>query len=126
MKHLNKRSLMGAALGAVMALPAVAQEKVSAVVIDGYPARALWVKEFTNFFIPEVNLVCAAIDPMRTIIMTLVNAIAAMIQTSIDAISLVVQAAINTVAFIVQTSINSITLVVQATVDAVTLVVEAF
>jgi len=55
MKHLNKRSLIGAALGAVMALPAVAQEKVSAVVIDGYPARALWVQEFTNFFIPEVD-----------------------------------------------------------------------
>lgn len=55
MKHLTKRSLLGAALATVMALPAVAQEKVSAVVIDGYPARALWVKEFTNFFIPEVD-----------------------------------------------------------------------
>ena len=55
MKHLTKRSLLGAALATVMALPAVAQEKVAAVVIDGYPARALWVKEFTNFFIPEVD-----------------------------------------------------------------------
>ena len=55
MKHLTKRSLLGAALATVMALPAVAQEKMSAVVIDGYPARALWVKEFTNFFIPEVD-----------------------------------------------------------------------
>lgn len=25
------------------------------MVIDGYPARALWVKEFTGFFIPEVD-----------------------------------------------------------------------
>ena len=33
----------------------VAAEKISAVVSDGYPARALWVKEFTNFFIPEVD-----------------------------------------------------------------------
>ncbi|MCC1494314.1 C4-dicarboxylate TRAP transporter substrate-binding protein [Cognatishimia sp. F0-27] len=38
-----------------MSLPAVAQETISAVVIDGYPARALWVKEFTDFFIPEVD-----------------------------------------------------------------------
>jgi TRAP-type C4-dicarboxylate transport system substrate-binding protein len=37
------------------ALPASAQESISAVVIDGYPDRALWVKEFTNFFIPEVD-----------------------------------------------------------------------
>lgn len=55
MKHLTKSSLIGAALATVMTLPAVAQEKVSAVVIDGYPARALWVQEFTNFFIPEVD-----------------------------------------------------------------------
>ncbi|WP_299933827.1 C4-dicarboxylate TRAP transporter substrate-binding protein [uncultured Pelagimonas sp.] len=48
----------GLALGAMLActaIPAIAQEKISAVVIDGYPARALWVKEFTNFFIPEVD-----------------------------------------------------------------------
>ena len=55
MKNGTKKSLMGAALATLMALPAVAQETVSAVVIDGYPARALWVKEFTNFFIPEVD-----------------------------------------------------------------------
>lgn len=48
----------GAALGAlVMSLgsQALATETIKAVVIDGYPARALWVKEFTNFFIPEVD-----------------------------------------------------------------------
>lgn len=55
MKYLTKQKLIGAALAAAMALPAVAQEKISAVVIDGYPARALWVAEFTDFFIPEVN-----------------------------------------------------------------------
>jgi TRAP-type C4-dicarboxylate transport system substrate-binding protein len=33
----------------------MATETIKAVVIDGYPARALWVKEFTNFFIPEVD-----------------------------------------------------------------------
>ncbi|PSL17488.1 C4-dicarboxylate TRAP transporter substrate-binding protein [Shimia abyssi] len=49
----------GLALGALMvglaAAPGFAAEKIKAVVIDGYPARALWVKEFTNFFIPEVD-----------------------------------------------------------------------
>ncbi|MBL4805791.1 MAG: C4-dicarboxylate TRAP transporter substrate-binding protein [Rhodobacteraceae bacterium] len=36
-------------------LSASAQERISVVVIDGYPARALWVQEMTNFFIPEVD-----------------------------------------------------------------------
>lgn len=55
MKHWLKHSLLGAALATAAALPATAQENINAVVIDGYPARALWVKEFTNFFIPEVD-----------------------------------------------------------------------
>ena len=55
MKKRAKFSLIGGALAALMALPAAAQESISAVVIDGYPDRALWVKEFTNFFIPEVD-----------------------------------------------------------------------
>ncbi len=55
MKNWTKRTLMGAALASVMALPVAAEETISAVVIDGYPDRALWVKEFTNFFIPEVD-----------------------------------------------------------------------
>jgi C4-dicarboxylate-binding protein DctP len=32
-----------------------ATETIRVNVIDGYPAKALWVKEFTNFFIPEVD-----------------------------------------------------------------------
>ncbi|WP_299625139.1 C4-dicarboxylate TRAP transporter substrate-binding protein [uncultured Tateyamaria sp.] len=55
MKNWTTKTLMGAALATAMALPAAAQQTVSAVVIDGYPDRALWVKEFTNFFIPEVD-----------------------------------------------------------------------
>ncbi len=55
MKNWTKRSLMGAALASIMAMPLAAEETISAVVIDGYPDRALWVKEFTNFFIPEVD-----------------------------------------------------------------------
>lgn len=55
MTNWTRRSLLGAALATMTAMPVMAQEKISAVVIDGYPARALWVKEFTNFFIPEVD-----------------------------------------------------------------------
>lgn len=55
MKQQTKRSLIGAAVATAMALPVMAKESISAVVIDGYPARALWVKEFTDFFIPEVD-----------------------------------------------------------------------
>lgn len=32
-----------------------AAETIKAVVIDGYPAKAMWVKEFSSFFIPEVD-----------------------------------------------------------------------
>ena len=55
MKHWIKKNLCGAAVVAATAVPAMAAETVNAVVIDGYPARALWVQEFTNFFIPEVD-----------------------------------------------------------------------
>ncbi len=51
----TKRTFLGAALATMTALPVAAQERISAVVIDGYPDRALWVKEFSNFFIPEVD-----------------------------------------------------------------------
>ncbi len=54
MMKLTRRLAIGA-LAASFALPAAATETIKAVVIDGYPARALWVKEFTNFFIPEVD-----------------------------------------------------------------------
>ncbi len=60
MKHWTKRFVLGAALATMTAIPAIAQEKIKAVVIDGYPARALWVKEFTAFFIPEVDKRLAA------------------------------------------------------------------
>ncbi|SNS09008.1 extracellular solute-binding protein, family 7 [Antarctobacter heliothermus] len=37
------------------AAPVWAQESITINVIDGYPARSMWVQEFTNFFIPEVD-----------------------------------------------------------------------
>ena len=51
---LTRRTALAITL-AVAAAPAMATETIKAVVIDGYPARALWVKEFTEFFIPEVD-----------------------------------------------------------------------
>ncbi len=43
-----------AAMAANFGLPAVAQGH-SVTVIDGYPERAMWVQELSNFFLPEVN-----------------------------------------------------------------------
>lgn len=55
MKHRLISRVVGAAMMAALSAPAFSAETIKAVVIDGYPARALWVKEFTNFFIPEVD-----------------------------------------------------------------------
>jgi TRAP-type C4-dicarboxylate transport system substrate-binding protein len=57
---LTRRSALALALLSASALPSLALETIKAVVIDGYPARALWVQEFTNFFIPEVDKRLAA------------------------------------------------------------------
>ncbi|WP_156013145.1 C4-dicarboxylate TRAP transporter substrate-binding protein [Thioalkalivibrio sp. HK1] len=55
MKNHAIRMLLGAILVAMTSASSFATETIKAVVIDGYPARALWVKEFTNFFIPEID-----------------------------------------------------------------------
>lgn len=44
--------------GAMLMQPvtkAEAAETIKLIAIDGYPARAMWVKEFSGFFIPRVN-----------------------------------------------------------------------
>ncbi|MCZ7563355.1 MAG: C4-dicarboxylate TRAP transporter substrate-binding protein [Burkholderiales bacterium] len=43
------------ALGLAAAVPAFAQQTINLTAIDGYPPRALWIKEFVNFYIPEVD-----------------------------------------------------------------------
>ncbi|MCR8725167.1 C4-dicarboxylate TRAP transporter substrate-binding protein [Frigidibacter sp. ROC022] len=50
-----KGSALGALMSGLVAAPVFATETIKAVVIDGYPARSMWVEEFTNFFIPEVD-----------------------------------------------------------------------
>ncbi|WP_299138434.1 C4-dicarboxylate TRAP transporter substrate-binding protein [uncultured Tateyamaria sp.] len=42
-------------LGGALGSAATAQETINLTAIDGYPARAMWVQEFSNFFIPRVN-----------------------------------------------------------------------
>ena len=41
-------------------LPAMATQTIKTVVIDGYPAKAMWVNEFSKYFIPNVNKRLAA------------------------------------------------------------------
>jgi len=47
----------GLAMGLTSALGSAthAQETIKMIAIDGYPDRAMWVKEFSGFFIPRVN-----------------------------------------------------------------------
>lgn len=59
MTKLFRTTALAACLGVLGTLavqgPAAAQETIVANVIDGYPDRSMWVQEFTNFFIPEVD-----------------------------------------------------------------------
>ncbi|MBX2839501.1 MAG: C4-dicarboxylate TRAP transporter substrate-binding protein [Gammaproteobacteria bacterium] len=55
MKPKFKVSIATAATLFALSLPTHAAETIKAVVIDGYPAKAMWVQEFTNYFIPEVD-----------------------------------------------------------------------
>jgi len=55
---MNRRTMLaGTAAAAGVAgfgLPALAQGR-RVTVIDGYPERAMWVQELSNFYLPEVN-----------------------------------------------------------------------
>lgn len=55
MSSWTYRAAMGFALTGIVLAPAAATETIRATVIDGYPAKAMWVQEFSNFFIPEVD-----------------------------------------------------------------------
>lgn len=45
----------GAIIATSLAMPASAAETIKLVAIDGYPAKAMWVDQFSKFFIPLVN-----------------------------------------------------------------------
>jgi len=55
MNRYLTHGLIGLAFAAGFAQPLHAAESIKAVVIDGYPDKAMWVREFSNFFIPEVD-----------------------------------------------------------------------
>lgn len=57
MKFSKKAHMHGLtiAMATLLSLPVMATETIKAVVIDGYPAKSMWVHEFSNFFIPEVD-----------------------------------------------------------------------
>ncbi len=71
MHRIARRTVleMGAALGcagmaaSTGAAPALASGTIRVTAIDGYPARAMWVREFSNFFIPEVDRRLAEMSP---------------------------------------------------------------
>ncbi len=46
---------IGFAIAAAFASSTWATQKIKIVAIDGYPAKAMWVQQFSKFFIPEVN-----------------------------------------------------------------------
>jgi C4-dicarboxylate-binding protein DctP len=66
---LNRRTMLAgtaaAATAANFGLPAFAQGR-PVTVIDGYPDRAMWVQELSNFYLPEVNarLTAMGLDAM--------------------------------------------------------------
>ena len=58
-KIIRRALLASALIGAfgALSMPSVtnATETIKMIAIDGYPARSMWVKEFSAFFIPRVN-----------------------------------------------------------------------
>ncbi|WP_036178957.1 C4-dicarboxylate TRAP transporter substrate-binding protein [Marinomonas sp. MED121] len=48
-------STIALTLASLIWTPAMATQTIKTVVIDGYPAKAMWVNEFSKFFIPNVN-----------------------------------------------------------------------
>ena len=54
-KKIPLMVVLVASLLSVLGNMAYAQKTIDMIAIDGYPERAMWVKEFSNFFIPRVN-----------------------------------------------------------------------
>jgi C4-dicarboxylate-binding protein DctP len=62
MFHIRTMTCSAAVLSALIAFPiaANAQQTINLTAIDGYPPRASWVREFVEFYIPEVDKRLAA------------------------------------------------------------------
>jgi TRAP-type C4-dicarboxylate transport system substrate-binding protein len=48
-------AIMAAVISPVLGAAVTAQENINLIAIDGYPKKAMWVNEFSEFFIPRVN-----------------------------------------------------------------------
>ncbi len=55
MHRLRSIVFATAAVLAAATLPAHAQTTINLTAIDGYPPKSLWIKEFIDFYIPEVD-----------------------------------------------------------------------
>ncbi len=57
--NISRRTLLKtgavAVAGTAIGFPKISAAGMRVTAIDGYPAKAMWVKEFSTFFIPEVN-----------------------------------------------------------------------
>jgi hypothetical protein len=51
----NIRMFAIAAAVVALAAPVQAQTTINLTVMDGYPPKSLWIKEFVDFYIPEVD-----------------------------------------------------------------------
>ncbi len=58
-KNLMALAMTGAVAVGAMPMKASAAETINMIAIDGYPDRAMWVKEFSGMFIPRVNALLA-------------------------------------------------------------------
>lgn len=50
-----KKVLPAAVIGAFACGPVQATETINLTAIDGYPTKSMWVKEFIDFYIPEID-----------------------------------------------------------------------
>ncbi|HEX6322013.1 MAG TPA: hypothetical protein VFZ84_24340, partial [Burkholderiales bacterium] len=62
---MKLRTAVTGALLAAACGPAAAQQTINLTAIDGYPPRALWIREFVGFYIPEVDKRLAASGKYR-------------------------------------------------------------
>ena len=54
-RRLALASSIALGLTSIFGGAASAAETINMTAIDGYPARSMWVKEFSGFFIPRVD-----------------------------------------------------------------------
>jgi C4-dicarboxylate-binding protein DctP len=54
-RHPSATGAVAAGIVALLSSSAFAAQTINLTAIDGYPPKSLWVKEFINFFMPEID-----------------------------------------------------------------------